>query len=147
MLDFLSTSCFTSRGDVITIAVPGPILREKISPYCFAHSLNLQLWSVWSPLMNSISLLQMSTSRWDLMQVAQDWQCCRTLNAVSKCCAFRFKYATTRWKSSIPSAHEQDGVCKAENGNDSCSIEEPQIHLEVLGFPKNTWEYACLVWH
>jgi hypothetical protein len=32
-----------SRGEVRTMVVLGPTLREKISPYCLAHSVNLFL--------------------------------------------------------------------------------------------------------
>lgn len=41
MLDFLSMSCLTSLGDVMTMLVAGPNFREYMPPYSLAHLVNL----------------------------------------------------------------------------------------------------------
>ena len=41
MADLLSISSLMISGELITTAVAGPSLREKMLPYCCAHSVNL----------------------------------------------------------------------------------------------------------
>jgi hypothetical protein len=41
MLDYLSTSCFTSQGDVMTMLVAGPNFSEMIPPYVYHDLLKM----------------------------------------------------------------------------------------------------------
>ena len=75
MFDFLSMEAFTRAGELMTTAVAGPSFREKIPPYCRAHSVNLERGRIsgfavrrvkgcaylkWAPLLGNWCKLPMS---------------------------------------------------------------------------------------
>lgn len=75
MADFLSISSLMILGELITTAVAGPILREKMPPYCCAHSVNLG--KDQHRLMNLEAercSLEVCTSLWKLVQIAYQWE-------------------------------------------------------------------------
>lgn len=48
----------------MTMAVPGPILREKMPPYCLAHDRNLRLPSVLRGVLDAFAVSTSGESVW-----------------------------------------------------------------------------------
>lgn len=67
-------SCFTRRGEVMTILVAGPNLREKMPPYFWAHSVNLSRVSDSKCEILGNYSLEMCPLRRYLMKITNDWQ-------------------------------------------------------------------------